>query len=122
MKYPFYLIAPFLLFTTSCEKDSLESCRDGYHLGDQVRLAEGLKLNIVEVNDQYCPCEVVCGFGGNLQVVLQVEGGNRGRDTLWAGSPIPFGDQTVLLGEVFNRPSCGGITPVEEFCFEIIVQ
>lgn len=119
MKCLCYLMTPFMFLLVSCEKDDVNTCADGLQLGDRFRLTQEVRLKVVEVIDQYCPCDAVCAFGGFLKVVVEREGGDRSLDTLFGEKQVLIDEYTISLGEVYNRPPCGGITPVEDFCFEI---
>jgi hypothetical protein len=130
MKHLRYLVAPFLLLITSCEKktggnemENVENCVEGYHLNDIVTLPDGLELRVIEVNDNFCPCLAHCVWAGYLEVIVQVEGANRGPDTLgWQNRIATYGDYAVRLGEIYDAPDCGGILAEEAFCFEVKVE
>jgi hypothetical protein len=126
MKFLIYLIASLSLLGTACEREAAETtviCEEGYHLNDLVPLPDGIELRVIEVNDNFCPCDVICVWGGFLEVIVQVEGANRGPDTLgWRNRVVAYGDYTVTLGEIYNQPECGGSLDEADFCFEVVVS
>lgn len=126
MKSLICLFVPLLLLFTACERERVATnviCEEGYHLDDLVMLPNGIGLRVIEVNDYFCPCDVVCVWGGYLEVIVQAEGANRGPDTLgWRDRVANYGDFSVTLGEIYNQPDCGGSLGAEAFCFEVKVE
>ncbi|TXF90158.1 hypothetical protein FUA23_07945 [Neolewinella aurantiaca] len=126
MKFLTYLIFSLLFLCSACKTDVMEinsTCAEGVHLNDLVPLPDGTALRVIEVNDNYCPCGVICIWAGNLEVIVQAEGANRGPDTLgWQTGVATYGNYTISLGEVYNKPECGGRLNPEDFCFEVRVE
>jgi len=126
MKNYIHLFVAILFLLTACKKEAVETnitCEEGYSLNDIASLPNGIDLRVIEVNDYFCPCDVVCVWGGYLEVIVQVEGANRGPDTLgWQDRVATYGDLAVTLGEIYNSPECGGSLRAEAFCFELKVE
>lgn len=126
MNYLIFILLPAFLLLVSCPEDSQQvftDCDAGFHLDDVLRLPDGQEVRIVDVNDNYCPCNVQCVWAGYLEVIVQVEGANRGPDTLgWRDRVVTVGDHTLQLGEIYNAPACGGELTEEAFCFDVVVE
>ena len=126
MNYFFAILFPAVLLLTSCLKDQEDTsteCDAGYHQNEVIGLPDGQNVRIIEVNDNYCPCNVQCVWAGYLEVIVQVEGANRGPDTLgWRDRVATIGDYALRLGEIYNEPSCGGELAEGAFCFEVVVE
>jgi|GEM_PF-1972533 len=126
MNYLVFLSFFASLLLVSCRKDQPQTtlnCDVGHHQGDILRLPDGQGVRITDVNDNYCPCDVHCVWAGYLEVIIQVEGANRGPDTLgWRDRVVAIGDYDLRLGEIHNVPPCGGATEEGAFCFEVVVE
>jgi len=134
-----YLLPFFFLCLFACEKDGpflapgCPSDSHPYAFGRTLPLPDGSGLRIDEVRSYFCPCDVVCVYAGDCDVVLTDDAGFRdtlrvssiarrdlpGRDTL-RGARIEYGGYVISLAGVTTFEECN--QEPENYCFSFNVE
>lgn len=78
MKYSITLLL-LTVFFFGCEDPDVNPltivpCEDGYRVGGEIALPDGSAVEILEVINSLCPCDVQCVWAGALTAVVTYEG------------------------------------------------
>jgi hypothetical protein len=116
MKYIIFTIAAILLF--SCQKEPISKvqidCIEVEYnasftvfLDDEICLPDGSSFTIKKINDEFCPCDALCKWEGELKVIVETTNLEGEKST------FAFGSATYQL-----RPFLFENTYIEAFSYE----
>lgn len=131
MNYPmitkkfFYIVLLIPLILVSCEKVELgESCKG--KVGEKFRVNANLSFQIDSVHDYRCPKDLMCIWGGGVDLYVKFHKTFSTIDTLISTSdsrknPITIVGHTFKVLNVNPYPETNIFTPQKDFIIEMII-
>lgn len=84
---------PVITTTNNCQEVEFGNYFE-IQVGESACLPDGRSLRLLEVKDEFCPCEVTCDWEGQLVMKIETEGLDENETEITVGSSTlqPFGD------------------------------
>jgi hypothetical protein len=117
------LLIPF--FLVSCEKVELGESFGG-KVGDKFRVNATLSFQIDSVHDYRCPKDLICIWGGGVDVYIKFHKTFSSIDTMISTSdsrknPIEIAGYTFKVISVNPLPETNVFTPQKDFKIEMLI-
>ena len=121
----FYIILLMPLILGSCEKVEIGESFVG-KVGDKFRVNANLSFQIDSVNDYRCPKDLICIWGGGVDLHIKFHKTFSTIDTLISTSdsrknPISIAGYTFKVLSVNPLPETNIFTPQKDFSIEMII-
>lgn len=121
----FYIVLLIPLILVSCEKVEIGESFEG-KVGDKFRVNANLSFQIDSVNDYRCPKDLICIWGGGVDLYVKFHKTFSTIDTLISTSdsrknPITIAGYTFKVLSVNPLPETNIFTPQKDFRIEMII-
>jgi hypothetical protein len=121
----FYIVLLIPLILVSCEKVELGESFEG-KVGDKFRVNANLSFQIDSVHDYRCPKDLMCIWGGGVDLYVKFRKTFSTIDTLISTynnrkNPITIAGYTLKVLNVNPYPERNIFTPQQDFIIEMII-
>ncbi len=122
-------VISFLFFTSlvlaGCEKIDLGKEID-IKIGQEYNINWGTSFSVDSINDYRCPSDVICIWGGDVDLFFHINHGFEKTDTLIYlntrdRNPFTIGNFTWKVLEVNPLPLSGRITDQKDYSVKILI-